>query len=165
VSARFYATWALAVLLALVLPVAVPFVLWGAESGADRWSGPEADVFGHVARNKTEGARHLPASVSVSAGPLLDEPVGCDGPSAMHSLSREYTADIAMRGPYGLPYATYVVRCNIDGDGGFYHVTEAHPATAVAGVAALFGGAFAVSIPFALLWLRSARREELLSAT
>ena len=146
-STRFYAAWALAVVLALVVPVAIPFALWPPREG--RHYTDDLAECGRRAEN--DAARETP---------LIWMPLSSD----VHVCERDasgalvYVADVQARGPFGIPYASGSVdRYTI------HHLNEHRGMTL--GVAALLGGAIAASVPFALFWLLSARRDALLPAT
>ncbi|MGB2696168.1 MAG: hypothetical protein WBD55_13410 [Dehalococcoidia bacterium] len=149
-SNRFYALWALAVALALIVPIAIPYALWSPpETGPGSWVGPADAVFGRWARSQVEGTRFVPNSVEVDTGPLLRAPVACDGPVAMHSLPRRYTATVTLRGPYGLPLESFEVTCS-----GWSRVSGSETSALALTVAALLAGTIAVSMPFGYVWLR-----------
>lgn len=150
-SRRFYASWAVAVALAFIVPIAIPYALWpAAETGPGNWAGPaDAEMFGRWARTQVEGTRFVPSSVEVDAGPLLGAPVPCDGPVAMHSLPRLYTATVTLRGPYGLPLESFEVTC-----AGSSRVSGSETSALALTVAALLAGATGVSVPFFSFWLQ-----------
>jgi hypothetical protein len=147
-----YAAWTLAVLLAIVLPIAVPYAIWRPpDTGPGSWgSVADAEMFGRWARTQIEGTRFVPTSVEVEAGPLLSAPVRCDGPLGMHELPRVYTAKVTVRGAYGIPLTTYEVRCN-----GWDRTGRTEGGMLVLGLGALLIGMVAVSMPFTFFWLRA----------
>ena len=149
---RFYLAWGAAVVLALVVPVAVPYAIWPPpDTGPGSWARTaDAEMFGRWARTQIEGTRFVPTSVEVQAGPLLREPVSCGGPVAMHKLPRVYTAEVTVRGPYGIPLTTYEVHCT-----GWDRTGRTEGGMALLGLGALLTGVIAVSILFTPFWLRS----------
>ncbi len=157
-SKWFYCAWALVVALAIILPVAIPFWVWSAPgTGPGTWRGPaDGEMFGHWARTQVEGTRFIPSSVEVEAGPELSTPVPCVGPSAMDRLPRLYTAEVTLRGAYGLPLESYKVTCS-----GWSHVGDGELGGLGIQLAAILGGVVVVSIPFFPLWLRHKMRKRL----
>lgn len=139
----FYTAWALVVVLAIALPMTIPYAIWTPQrdGGPERWQGPTEQVFGNWARTQVPETRYLPTNVDVDAGPLLAAPVGCGGPAALHESPRMYRATVTIRGPYGVPIERYTVNCE-----GF---DEYVPSAFVLLAMLLTGaGVFAVSIPF-----------------
>lgn len=110
---RFYVAWAFVVLLAAVLPIAIPYFIWPPydfERGS--FTGPDqAEVFGRYAQSRMAATRYLPTSVSVDGGPLLAVPAQGCGPGALHSLERNYTATITLHGAYGIPIGSSKITC------------------------------------------------------
>lgn len=128
-SRWLYGLWALAVVSALVLPVALPYAIWSGEHDravamcAQR---AEDDVV------RETYFRGLPLAFDVRVE-------GCSG--ATHDVLR-YDADVTARGAYGISIAS-----------GHATATEIHHLAMsdglVLNVVALMAGAVAVSIPFA----------------
>ncbi len=155
---RFYLAWGVAVVLAFVLPVAVPYAIWPPpDTGPGSWAGTaDAEMFGRWARTQVEGTRFMPTSVEVEAGPLLSAPVPCGGPVAMHKLPRLYTAKVAVRGAYGIPLTTYEVRCD-----GWDRTGRTEGGMLLLGLGALLIGMVGVSLPFTPFWLRGMLTKQL----
>ena len=111
---RFYAAWALVVVLVAVLPIAVPYFIWPPyhyERGS--FVGPDqAEVFGRYAQSRIGSTKYLPTSLHVDVGPELQGSItsGC-GPARLHRLERDYTATVTTRGPYGIPIGSVEVDC------------------------------------------------------
>ena len=148
-SRWFYSAWALAVLLAIVLPVAIPYAVWPLREG--RQADPVAECGRRAKGDATRdhpSAFLWPLSVTVSI---------CER-SPENTPHLFYVAEVTARGPYGIPFATArVTTRNIEGfdhDGGL-----------VLGALALLTGVGFVSIPFTFFWLRLLLRRRLETAT
>ena len=133
-SRWFYAGWPLAVALAFVLPIGVPFAVWPRE-------GWQSNLVAECGRR----AEYNPASETPFIWmPLSSDVQFCERDEAGVLI---YRAKIQARGPYGIPVASGSVSPrdiqHLRGHGG-----------AALGVAALFAGVAAVSLPFFLVWLR-----------
>jgi len=127
--ARFYAAWAVAVLVALVLPVLLPYAM------ADN------DGSACAQRVKTDAVKetpfiHLPVPLDVRVD-------SCSGSSAG---TLRYRGEVTARGPYGVPFASATVST------GEYESLFPNERLFI-GLAALAVGVMAVSLPFALLAL------------
>ncbi|MCH7837965.1 MAG: hypothetical protein IIC26_05590 [Chloroflexi bacterium] len=141
-SRWFYSAWALAVLLAFVLPVAIPYAVWPPREG--RQTDLVAECGRRAKNNAILGTHPVaslwPLSVTVSV---------CE--SSPHLF---YVAEVSARGPYGIPFASSrVTTRNIEAlnpDGGF-----------VIGSIALLTGVAVVSMPFGYFWLRHVVRRRL----
>ena len=138
-SQWFYAAWALAVALAFVLPLAVPFAIWPPREGR------QSDLVAECGRRAENNA--------ATETPFIWMPLSSDvqlcGPSTAGVLI--YRAEIQARGPYGIPYASGTVDLRV------IKPLRIHSGVAI-GIAALFGGVTAVSVPFFLVWLRRVLR-------
>lgn len=150
-SGWFYAGWAFVIGLALVLPIALPYAVWPApETGRGSWAGPaDEEMFGRWARTQIEGTRFIPTSVEVEAGPVLRTPVPCDGPVAMHRLPRVYTAEVTLRGVYGIPLTSFEVTCS-----GWNRIGRSEGETLALMLGLLFATVGLVSTPFAFFRIR-----------
>jgi hypothetical protein len=134
-----YAAWTLAVLLAIVLPLAVPYAIWPPArfDGADS-SGDCAGIAKSYAAAATNRAASLlwPLSVRVDkcAGTLADPQM-------------QFQAQVNARGPYGIPFAAAAVTASSatwsESNGG-----------AMLGLVALMFGVVAVSAPFGVVLLQ-----------
>lgn len=139
-SWRFWTAWAIAVFLAFVLPVAIPFAVWPPREGR------HTDLMAECSRRAAQNA--------ATETPYIMLPLSSD----VHFCERDeagvltYRADVEARGPYGIPYASGTV-----GYRDIRHLREHGGVTL--GVAALFADAFAVSLPFALVFARSQLRQ------
>ncbi|MEX2159976.1 MAG: hypothetical protein WEB04_11300 [Dehalococcoidia bacterium] len=129
---RFYAAWAVAVLLAVVLPIAIPYAIWPQAYYDDAdGSGDCASIAKDYA---ADGPTALwPASVRVEE---------CSGGLADPGM--RMLVHVQARGPYGIVVANATVtetdirHFREDGSGMLF------------GMAALLAGVVAVSLPFAL---------------
>ena len=139
-SWRFYAGWACAVVLALVLPVAIPYAIWPQHEGPY----DDDDMIAECGRVAEIAAGGYPASLWA----LSSEVQSCSRDEAGVLI---YSAKVIAHGPYGIPFATATVTPrdinwhDMDRGAGF-------------GLAALIAGVVAVSIPFALVPIRAAIR-------
>ena len=148
---RFYVAWVFVVILAIWIPLAIPYFIWPSESGPSRWQGlDQAEIFSRWALTRVSASRYLPYSVSVDSGPLLEVPARGCGPAALHSLERDYTATVTTRGPYGIPIGSVEVDCERQ----YPQPGGGLDGYAILGLLALFGGVAAVSTPFVLFRLR-----------
>ena len=141
-TTRFYAAWAIAAVLALLLPVAVPYAIWPpARFDKADSSGDCAGIAKAYAAEATNRAATLwPASVRVEqcAGTLSDPHM-------------QFRTLVDARGPYGIRWASAeVTESNV---GSF----EENGGVAL-GLAALVAGVAAVSTPFVYLVLRQSLR-------
>ena len=131
-------------LLAIVLPVAVPYAVWPLREG--RSAEPVAEC-GRYARNSAIQNYHPVASLWP-----LSVTVGACGWDNM--LFPFYVAEVTARGPYGIPFASArVTTRDIEGlnpDGGF-----------IIGTVALLTGVAVVSTPFTFFWLRHILRSQM----
>ena len=125
-SRGFYAAWALAVLLALVLPVAIPYALW---------RGDDSTCAGHatdaLADGDYFGARRLPLSIDVRECISINDDL-------------TLRAEVTVRGAYGIPIESYAVTADSV-------ETLGTRANAFTSAVAVLAGAFFVSMPFALV--------------
>ncbi len=136
-----YASWALVIVVAIALPMIIPYAIWPPTD--PRFNRPMSteEVFQNWARTQVPETRYLPATVSVEAGPLLAAPVGCGGPARLHEVPRKYRATVTVRGPYGVPIERYTVTCA--------GLDEYRPSAFVLIALLLTGaGVLAVSMPF-----------------
>ncbi len=142
-TTRFYATWAFVVMLAVVLPIAVPYAIWPPGIMTEG-TGPLVDrtaACAWRARNDARNYTHFTASLL----PLSASVEWCG-----HSPEGLLVSMVVVkaRGPYGIPFASSRVTSQggealkIDGSG------------AALGFLALVGGVALTSVPFAYLWLR-----------
>ena len=136
---RFYAAWGIAVLLALVVPLAVPYTVWvpGEASGHSAHASCVNHAKYNVVQNNRVAINLLALDVSVDA---------CSGTAGEWDT---YDAGIVARGAYGIPYASGRVTA---ADTQFLSPTGG----LVLNVIALLVGAFAVSLPF--LFVAAQRR-------
>ena len=138
-SRWFYSAWAVAVLLAFVLPVTIPYAVWPLREG---WQADPVAECVRRARNSAVQNYHPVASL----WPLSVAVEFCEWPPE-HAPHPFYVAEVTARGPYGIPFASArVTTRNIEGlnpDGGF-----------VIGTVALLTGVVLVSTPFTFFWLR-----------
>ncbi len=133
-SKWFYSAWALAVLLAFVLPVAVPYAVWPSDdSRCARYARGALQSAGYV-------LPRTPLTVNV-----LDCP---DEPAQIPRFRAEVTA----HGPYGVALRSYLV-----GDPVGIRRLDSGGSGLIAG-GALVAGAALVSIPFTFFWLRHVLR-------
>ncbi len=135
-SRWFYSAWALAVLLAIVLPVAIPYAVWPLREG--RQADPVAEC---GRRAKIDARRDHP---SASLWPLSVTIKACEWrPDGLPI----YRAEVTARGPYGIPFASARVTTR--------DVEWFTPEGDVAlGSLALLTGVAVVSMPFTFFWLR-----------
>ena len=146
-TTRFYAAWAFVVMLAVVLPIAVPYAIWP-PGVLTEGTGPLVNRTAACewrARIDARNYTHFTASLLA----LSSSVESCEGSSAG---SLVYTAVVTAHGPYGIPFAsTRVTRHGggaLTGDG----------SGAALGFLALVGGVALTSVPFAYLWLRHVSR-------
>jgi hypothetical protein len=144
-STRFYAAWALAVILALVLPVAVPFAIWPPREGRQNELNAECGR-----RAEMDASRETPYSLL----PLSSSVAFCQRDDAGGLL---YRATVQARGPYGIPYASGSV-----GPRDIQHLSEHRGVTL--GFLALLGGVAAMSAPFVYALLRRPLQQRLAPA-
>jgi hypothetical protein len=135
VSARFYAAWALALVLAFVLPIAVPYALWAHIEGAH--ADPAAE-FGRRAKVQIRAGGYVRFPMPLTAS--VEDTEASGGPPV-------YQAIVTARGPYGIPAGAYRVS-----DSGISR-DEASENSAVA-FAVLLAGVVAVSTPFVFVLLQ-----------
>ncbi len=153
----FFVAWMFAVILAAVLPIAIPYAIWPPyESHPWNWQGPDqAEIFGRYAQSRVYVARYFPSSVSVEAGPLRDASVRSScGPASLWRLQRNYRATVKLRGAYGIPFSSDAVTCAPRLDWRF----TPH-AYGLLSVLAWLVGITAVSTPFILFQARNSRGE------
>ena len=140
-SSRFYIAWTTAVLLAVIVPIAVPLVLWPPAYYDDALIGDCAGIAkDYIADHPIETM--YPVSVDVQR---------CAGTPG--SPVWQIEAQVEARGPYGIPFASgSVSRSDIS-------YFDEH-GDAYLGLAALLGGVVAVSLPFVgvLVRQRAVRR-------
>ncbi len=97
-SKWFYSAWALAVLLAFVLPVAIPYAVWPLREG--RQADPVAEC-GRRAKNDAIHGTHPVASL----WPLSVTLSVCEWPPEIAPYP-VYVAEVTARGPYGFRFAS-----------------------------------------------------------
>jgi hypothetical protein len=140
--------WALLALLAVALPVALPYAIW-----PPRTPGAQSDPAAEYARraavqvvgSSNPAASLLPRSVSVeNTGQPWSPP--------------HYRAEVAVRGPYGIPVGSAVV------EGSEIGAFEPN-GRGVLAVLALLSGVVAVSVPLFAMSLRQTLRLRLEAAT
>ena len=125
-SRWFYAAWALAVLLALVLPVAIPYALWRGDDSTCARHATDA-----LADGDYFGARRLPLSIDVRECISINDDL-------------TLRAEVTVRGAYGIPIESYAVTADSV-------ETLGTRANAFTSAIAVLAGAFVVSMPFALV--------------
>ena len=128
-SVRFYAAWAIVVVLAVALPTALPRVIW---TGSYESSDDAAAEFGRRAMVQVRNQNYAPFFLGLSVD--VEEHGAPGGPAV-------YRAVVTARGPYGIPVESYTVTASEIQRGETRN-------TALAGFALLMGVAF-VSLPFA----------------
>ncbi len=139
----FYAAWAFVVMLAVVLPIAIPYAIWP-PGVLTEGTGPLVNQTAACAWRARIDARNY-THFTASLWALSASVESCEGATAGLLV---YTAVVTAHGPYGIPFAsTRVTRhgggaLKIDGSG------------AALGFLALVGGVALTSVPFAYLWLR-----------
>ena len=124
-SRWLYAAWALAVLVALVLPVAFPYALWRGDDSTCARHATDA-----LADGDYFGARRLPLSINVNECISINDDL-------------TFGAEVTVRGAYGIPIEAYAVTA--DGV-----QTLGTNANLLMSAVAVFAGAFSASMPFAL---------------
>ena len=106
---RFYAAWAFVVVLAAVLPIAVPYAIWPPndyERGS--FDGPiQPNLYGRYAFL----ASFVPSSVSVDPGPRTDIQDGRCLSGIATNNQRDATAKVILRGAYGFPLGSFDESC------------------------------------------------------
>ncbi len=142
-TTRFYAAWVFVVMLAVVLPIAVPYAIW-TPGVLTEGTGPLVNQAAACAWRARIDARHY-THFTASLLALSSSVESCEG-SVAGSLV--YTAVVKARGPYGIPFASSRVTPQggsaLTGDG----------SGAALGFLALVAGVALTSVPFAYLWLR-----------
>ena len=138
---RFYVAWALAVILALVLPVAIPYFIWPPQSYDQQGFDPtQAKLHGPYAGI----ASVLPSSVRVKA---VEPPTRtCFSGPAERRLRSGTVSNVVFHGEYGIPFASVRVDC----DGGPFGGFSARGIGFLSGFAWLLG-ILIVSVPFIVL--------------
>jgi hypothetical protein len=130
VPRAFYAAWALAVVFAVVLPIAVPYAIWptGATSTCE-----------------------LHALVPVESGTpfaVVSVPLQITNERCIGDTNDPVAAKIIAHGPYGIPFASAEIT-----DGSY---DSLYPDEGVFwGMLALMTGVFAVSLPFLAAFLHT----------
>ena len=103
---RFYATWAFVVILAAVLPIAIPYFIWPPQS-YERGSFDEPDP--------PNLPVPLPSNVSVESGPRPGiEESRCHSGVAFQRLQRDSIAKLVLRGAYGIPIGSIEFTCTAE---------------------------------------------------
>ena len=148
-SRWFYSAWALAVLLAIVLPVAVPYAVWPLREGQQADPVAECGRRAKIDATRDHPSAYLwPLSVTVSV---------CDS-SPDNTPHLFYVAEVNARGPYGIPFASArVTTRDVE-----WFTPEG---TVIIGIVALLTGVGVVSMPFTFFWLRHRLRRRLETAT
>ena len=131
---RFYLAWAGAVLLALVLPVAVPYAIWPPAYYDD------AEASGDCASIAKDYAADGPPMVLWPVSVRVEDCAGELADPGMGML-----VHLEARGPYGIPFATARVT-----ETDIQHFREDGSAVLVA-MLALIAGMVAVSLPFGVV--------------
>lgn len=130
----FYAAWALAILLALVLPFAIPYAIW-----------PDYDSPCASYAKGGLGEEHRGGPFALTSVRVLDCPDD-DVP--------RFAAEVTFHGPYGVPTGTYLVTSSDAGG-----LVDAHTSGELLGLIALVAGVFAVSTPFLIVRARMRVRQ------
>lgn len=146
-SGWFYSAWAFVVVLAVTLPIAIPYVIW------PRNEGRHVDAVADCGRQAKLDARQYTHPVA-SLWPLSASVQVCE--RLPDGVNLRYRAEVSARGPYGISFAT----ADVSSSGG--GALSPHGGLAV-GLAALLSGIVLVSSPFAILWLRQVLRSRLRS--
>jgi hypothetical protein len=151
---RFYAAWVLVVIIAAVLPIAIPYFIWPPTD----YKGPSLDgtVQPHLYGGYSLLASFVPSSVSVDPVPRTDIQNGKCIAGPAYRQQRDATASVVLRGAYGIPFGSIDATCrtqsglSISTGGGLL----------LASLAWIVGMAF-VSAPFIfVLERRSSRRRD-----
>lgn len=137
-STWFYAAWAFGLVLAVVLPIAIPYGIWPRDEG--RHVDPMADC-GRQAKLDARQYTHPVASL----WPLSASVQTCE--RLPDGVNLRYRAEVSARGPYGIPFAS----AHVSSTGG--KALSPHGGQLL-GLVALLSGAVLVSMPFGFLWLR-----------
>ncbi len=139
----FYAAWAFVVMLAVILPIAIPYAIWP-PGVLTEGTGPLVNQTAACAwRARIDARNYTHFTASLLA--LSSSVDSCEG-SVTGSLV--YTAEVTAHGPYGIPFASTRVTpqggeaLKVDGSG------------AALGFLALVGAVVPTSAPFAYLRLR-----------
>ena len=144
---RFYAAWAFVAMLAVVLPIAIPYAIWPPGIMTENeWVQTDRTVACEE-RAKLDAQRYTHFTAALLA--LSSSVKSCEGSSAG---SLVYTAVVTAHGPYGIPFASSRVTSQgggaLTGDG----------SGAARGFLAVVGGVALASTPFAYLWIRHVLR-------
>ncbi len=105
---RFYAAWAFFVILAAAVPIAVPYAIWPPND----YEGGTFDgtIQPHLYGEYALVARYVPSSVSVEPVPQPTVLFGCPN-SAMKGREGGFTANVTLRGAYGIPFGSIDATC------------------------------------------------------
>lgn len=141
----FYALWALAVALALIVPIAIPYALWPPREGLQANT---ADEFRRRAEIQVESEDYVLPYTPLSST-VEDTSLSWNPPL--------YRAEVTARGPYGIPLASFLVT-----DSDINRIEAAGNGTLA--FVALMSGIVLVSMPFAYAWLRHVLSRRLTSA-
>ena len=110
---RFYAAWAFVVVLAAVLPIAIPYFIWppqNYERGSFDGAFPP-NLFGALVAGLS------PKHVSVEPGPRPGiEESGCSSGVAWNHLRQVEIPKLVLRGAYGIPFGSVEYTCTSKGD-------------------------------------------------
>ena len=166
-SRWFYSAWALAVLLAFVLPVAIPYAVWptGGRLPASRGV-LDAETFGELARYElwSQGEfRFYPKSVrGIDPGIVFrdGDTRTCGVGRGGALVDRRYTAEVTFRGPYGISLTSFEVTCS-----GWSRTGRMETEILALILSVLLATVAVVSTPFAFFWLRHLLRRRLEPAT
>lgn len=148
---RFYAAWTISVILALALPVIIPYLIWPTyESLENRSHLSAADWTAHSASDNALYTRALPNSVSFAP---------CTAGPGLHQNG--YSALVTLRGAFGLPIASLDYDCSNDypmlPDGRHTPPMVWKLWGLFLATGGLIAGAVAVSFPF---WVLQERRRD-----
>jgi hypothetical protein len=133
-SRRFYFAWLGSVLLALLLPVALPYAIWP-PARFDKAEG--SGDCGSIAKDYAAGETTRAAS---TLWPMSARVERCEGTLA--DADMQFEVVVRARGPYGIPFASgTVTRAGT--------LWEESTSGALFGLLALLAGACAVSLPCA----------------
>ncbi len=142
-TTRFYAVWAFVVMLAVVLPIAVPYVIWPPGIMTENeWV--QTDLTVACEERAKLDAQHYTHFVAALLA-LSSSVESCEGATAGLLV---YTAEVTAHGPYGISFASSP---RVTSEGG--QALKIDGSGAALGFLALVGGVALTSAPFGCAWL------------